>query len=227
MELDMAMEPDRKAAVSHWQQQSYLDSGIHSGATTTAPSLSGKGNPEEDDVDNQVMYEWEQGFNQNFSQEQVQGMPISHSLLHKNIFHIHGPNGIWSPSITNYYSVSVRHRWSVCHDSCTAGACCNVPRDSWGGCADPLNTVWRSEPHQCSEAGRTLANAETCCGQSDQLPRRCWAGNQSHTRTHQTTQRWRPGSYTRNLQLNISSVLLFYRFSYFNSPTFVSVLSRL
>uniref|UniRef100_A0A8C6UVL2 Catenin (cadherin-associated protein), beta 1 n=1 Tax=Neogobius melanostomus TaxID=47308 RepID=A0A8C6UVL2_9GOBI len=39
MELDMAMEPDRKAAVSHWQQQSYLDSGIHSGATTTAPSL--------------------------------------------------------------------------------------------------------------------------------------------------------------------------------------------
>lgn len=73
MELDMAMEPDRKAAVSHWQQQSYLDSGIHSGATTTAPSLSGKGNPEEDDVDNQVMYEWEQGFNQNFSQEQVQG----------------------------------------------------------------------------------------------------------------------------------------------------------
>lgn len=74
MELDMAMEPDRKAAVSHWQQQSYLDSGIHSGATTTAPSLSGKGNPEEDDIDNnQVMYEWEQGFNQNFSQEQVQG----------------------------------------------------------------------------------------------------------------------------------------------------------
>lgn len=73
MELDMAMEPDRKAAVSHWQQQSYLDSGIHSGATTTAPSLSGKGNPEEDDVDNQVMYEWEQGFNQNFPQEQVQG----------------------------------------------------------------------------------------------------------------------------------------------------------
>lgn len=74
----MAMEPDRKAAVSHWQQQSYLDSGIHSGATTTAPSLSGKGNPEEDDVDNQVMYEWEQGFNQNFSQDQVQGRSLAH-----------------------------------------------------------------------------------------------------------------------------------------------------
>lgn len=70
----MAMEPDRKAAVSHWQQQSYLDSGIHSGATTTAPSLSGKGNPEDEDVDNQVLYEWEQGFNQSFNQEQVAGM---------------------------------------------------------------------------------------------------------------------------------------------------------
>ncbi|MBN3325922.1 CTNB1 protein, partial [Atractosteus spatula] len=71
MELDMAMEPDRKAAVSHWQQQSYLDSGIHSGATTTAPSLSGKGNPEDDDVDNQVLYEWETGFSQSFAQDQV------------------------------------------------------------------------------------------------------------------------------------------------------------
>uniref|UniRef100_A0A3B5K9H2 Catenin beta-1-like n=1 Tax=Takifugu rubripes TaxID=31033 RepID=A0A3B5K9H2_TAKRU len=50
MELDMAMG-DSKVAVSQWQQQSYLDSGIQSGVTTTAPSLSGKGNPdaEEDD----------------------------------------------------------------------------------------------------------------------------------------------------------------------------------
>ncbi|GCB68104.1 hypothetical protein scyTo_0015193 [Scyliorhinus torazame] len=72
MELDMAMEPDRKAQVSHWQQQSYLDSGIHSGATTTAPSLSGKGNPEEEEVDtSQVLYEWEQGFSQSFTPEQV------------------------------------------------------------------------------------------------------------------------------------------------------------
>uniref|UniRef100_A0A8C8DJK6 Catenin (cadherin-associated protein), beta 1 n=1 Tax=Oryzias sinensis TaxID=183150 RepID=A0A8C8DJK6_9TELE len=81
MELDMALEPDRKAAVSHWQQQSYLDSGIHSGVTTTAPSLSGKGNPEEDDVDNnQVMYEWEQGFNQNFSQDQVQDIDGQYAM---------------------------------------------------------------------------------------------------------------------------------------------------
>lgn len=92
MELDMAMEPDRKAAVSHWQQQSYLDSGIHSGATTTAPSLSGKGNPEEDDVDNQVMYEWEQGFNQNFSQDQVQGRSRAQTHPHRTpfgVFHVH------------------------------------------------------------------------------------------------------------------------------------------
>lgn len=78
----MAMEPDRKAAVSHWQQQSYLDSGIHSGATTTAPSLSGKGNPEEDDVDTtQVLYEWEQGFSQSFTQEQVAGKENFHSVV--------------------------------------------------------------------------------------------------------------------------------------------------
>lgn len=75
----MAMEPDRKAAVSHWQQQSYLDSGIHSGATTTAPSLSGKGNPEEEDVDTtqQGLYDWDhQGFSQSFTQEQVAGKSI-------------------------------------------------------------------------------------------------------------------------------------------------------
>ncbi len=88
MELDMAMEPDRKAAVSHWQQQSYLDSGIHSGATTTAPSLSGKGNPEDDDVDNQVLYEWEQGFNQSFNQDQVAGV----WWFYSPILRIHGKN---------------------------------------------------------------------------------------------------------------------------------------
>lgn len=88
MELDMAMEPDRKAAVSHWQQQSYLDSGIHSGATTTAPSLSGKGNPEDDDVDNQVLYEWEQGFNQSFNQEQVAGV----WWIYSPVLKIHGKN---------------------------------------------------------------------------------------------------------------------------------------
>uniref|UniRef100_A0A8C5R8Q0 Beta-catenin n=1 Tax=Leptobrachium leishanense TaxID=445787 RepID=A0A8C5R8Q0_9ANUR len=54
----MAIEPDRKAAMSH--------------STTTAPSLSGKGNPEEEDVDTtQVLYEWEQGFSQSFTQDQV------------------------------------------------------------------------------------------------------------------------------------------------------------
>ncbi|KAA0710279.1 Catenin beta-1 [Triplophysa tibetana] len=80
MELDMAMEQDRKAAVSHWQQQSYLDSGIHSGATTTAPSLSGKGNPEEEDLDNQVLFEWEQGFSQPFTPEHVPDMDGQYAM---------------------------------------------------------------------------------------------------------------------------------------------------
>ncbi|CAB0002546.1 unnamed protein product [Nesidiocoris tenuis] len=55
-----------------WQQNSYLaDSGIHSGATTQAPSLSGK----EEDMDNdQLMFDLDQGFAQNFTQDQVDEM---------------------------------------------------------------------------------------------------------------------------------------------------------
>lgn len=65
MELDMAMG-DSKAAVSQWQQQSYLDSGIQSGVTTTAPSLSGKGNPDAEE-DDPSLYDWD--FNQPFTPE--------------------------------------------------------------------------------------------------------------------------------------------------------------
>ncbi|XP_056876225.1 catenin beta-1-like isoform X1 [Takifugu flavidus] len=65
MELDMAMG-DSKVAVSQWQQQSYLDSGIQSGVTTTAPSLSGKGNPDAEE-DDPALYDWE--FNQPFTPE--------------------------------------------------------------------------------------------------------------------------------------------------------------
>lgn len=57
---------DSKAAVSQWQQQSYLDSGIQSGVTTTAPSLSGKGNPDAEE-DDPTLYDWE--FNQPFTPE--------------------------------------------------------------------------------------------------------------------------------------------------------------
>lgn len=57
---------DSKAAVSQWQQQSYLDSGIQSGVTTSAPSLSGKGNPDAEE-DDPGLYDWE--FNQPFTPE--------------------------------------------------------------------------------------------------------------------------------------------------------------
>ncbi|KAF7990552.1 hypothetical protein HCN44_000357 [Aphidius gifuensis] len=56
-----------------WQQDSYMaDSGIHSGVATTAPSLSGK----EDDLYNEhmMMLSPNPGFNQNFTQEQVNEM---------------------------------------------------------------------------------------------------------------------------------------------------------
>lgn len=72
MELDMAMG-DSKAAVNQWQQQSYLDSGIQSGVTTTAPSLSGKGNPDAEEED-PSLYDWE--FSQPFTPEAT-GMRIT------------------------------------------------------------------------------------------------------------------------------------------------------
>lgn len=52
-----------------WQQNSYLvDSGINSGVTTQAPSMTGK----EDDGDN-LIFDLDQGFNSGFTQEQVDG----------------------------------------------------------------------------------------------------------------------------------------------------------
>nr|CAD7195640.1 unnamed protein product [Timema douglasi]CAD7447260.1 unnamed protein product [Timema bartmani]CAD7461898.1 unnamed protein product [Timema tahoe] len=55
-----------------WQQNSYLgDSGIHSGATTQAPSLTGK---EEDMESDQLMFDLDQGFTQGFTQDQVDEM---------------------------------------------------------------------------------------------------------------------------------------------------------
>lgn len=49
-----------------WQQNHYLgDSGIHSGATTQAPSLSGK----DEDLESELML----GLDHSFTQDQVNG----------------------------------------------------------------------------------------------------------------------------------------------------------
>src|SRR5579883_3077209 len=54
-----------------WQQNTYMDSGIHSGATTNAPSLTGR----EDDLDNEAMnFDWDTSFTQGFTDEQVDEM---------------------------------------------------------------------------------------------------------------------------------------------------------
>lgn len=51
-----------------WQQNSYLgDSGIHSGAATQVPSLSGK---EDEEMD---LFDLDQGYTQGFTQDQVDG----------------------------------------------------------------------------------------------------------------------------------------------------------
>ena len=65
-----AMQPmDSKQQTLMWQQNQYLgvDSGIQSGATTQAPSVSSKHGPEEMDQENHamdtshMMYEFDQG----------------------------------------------------------------------------------------------------------------------------------------------------------------------
>lgn len=63
-----------------WQQNSYMgDSGIHSGAATQVPSLSGK---EEDEMEgDQLMFDLDQGFAQGFTQDQVDG-----TFIFLNIF---------------------------------------------------------------------------------------------------------------------------------------------
>lgn len=55
-----------------WQQSSYIggDSGIHSGANTQAPSLSGK---EEDMESDPLLFDLDHGFDQGFTQDQVDG----------------------------------------------------------------------------------------------------------------------------------------------------------
>lgn len=64
---------DPKEQISLWQQNAYItDSGIHSGATTHAPSLSGK----EDDLDSeQIVFDWDHtSFGQGFTQDQLDEM---------------------------------------------------------------------------------------------------------------------------------------------------------
>lgn len=54
-----------------WQQNSYLaDSGISTGLTTQATSLSGK----DEEIDReQILFDLDQGFNTGFTQAQVDG----------------------------------------------------------------------------------------------------------------------------------------------------------
>lgn len=112
---------DSKAAVSQWQQQSYLDSGIQSGVTTTAPSLSGKGNPDVED-DDPTLYDWE--FNQPFTPETTGVVHITRTTESgdqtQTPFH----------DLTSVFlcgsAIVFRHR-GLCHDPCSAGARCHVP----------------------------------------------------------------------------------------------------
>ena len=69
---------DNKQQTMMWQQQNqYLgDSGIHSGATTQAPSVSSKQGIDDMETDmdtSRMMFDFDQGYGQGFTQEQVEG----------------------------------------------------------------------------------------------------------------------------------------------------------
>ncbi|XP_035688530.1 catenin beta-1-like isoform X5 [Branchiostoma floridae] len=78
MDLSGMPAMDPKQQTMEWQQQSYLDSGIQSGATTQAPSLSSRQGPDDLDDDgmdtSHMLMEWNQGFQEGFTQEQVNEM---------------------------------------------------------------------------------------------------------------------------------------------------------
>lgn len=75
------MQMDSKQQTMMWQQNQYMgDSGIQSGTTTQAPSVSSKHGPEDMDQEDPnmdssgMMFNFDQGFNPGFSQEQVDEM---------------------------------------------------------------------------------------------------------------------------------------------------------
>lgn len=80
MEFNDMPQMDSKQQTMMWQQNQYLgDSGIHSGATTQAPSVSSKHNLDEmeaEDMDqSRAMFDFDQGFaTPGFTQEQVDEM---------------------------------------------------------------------------------------------------------------------------------------------------------
>lgn len=66
-----------------WQQNSYMnDSGIHSGAVTQAPSLSGK--EDEEMEGDQLMFDLDQGF----TQDQVDGTVSRHYYYVASIYNV-------------------------------------------------------------------------------------------------------------------------------------------
>ncbi|XP_050419092.1 catenin beta [Patella vulgata] len=71
--MDLSNMPMDKQRTMMWPDQYNIDSGIHSGTTTQAPSISSKSHGEELDDEEKLMYEWSQsaGFGDGYSQNEV------------------------------------------------------------------------------------------------------------------------------------------------------------
>lgn len=115
-----------------WQQNSYMnDSGIHSGAVTQAPSLSGK--EDEEMEGDQLMFDLDQGFAQGFTQDQVDGETIVTFVTLQNygILCIMIENGV-----TSFRDESATESHSIA--ACTR---CYVSRNTGGRCRDSFHAI--------------------------------------------------------------------------------------
>lgn len=146
-----------------WQQNQYMDSGIQSGATTQAPSVSSKHGAEdmeENANDMSGMFDFEQSFNQGFTQDQVDGMYLTfpESKIILQLLYI------------NVYTTLYRDEPAAEPDKVSESQSCHVPRDTGRGDTDPIHPDPRRAAHGGPEAGRVLTDAQTRSGQPDKLP---------------------------------------------------------
>lgn len=110
--MDLGSMDNKQRQTLMWQQGQYMsDSGIHSGLTTHGPpSVSSKHGLDEMETGNemdttQMMFDFDQGFNQGFTQEQVDG---DYSIILYCVITV-----TLSVSSTDLTNVDLNHRWTV------------------------------------------------------------------------------------------------------------------
>lgn len=110
--MDLSNMPleNKQEQTMMWQQNQYMgDSGIHSGATTQAPSISSKGGHHDDieepqsnmETSHMQMFDWpdQQYSQQGYTQEQIDGQSLvfdsySHKSISESLFFLKNKNKV-------------------------------------------------------------------------------------------------------------------------------------